>query len=118
MGSEHPSTERTAEPASVDIPIAADNKGFQMLSKMGWSSGEGLNSTRKADSISEPISTLVRLNETAGLGADGVGGSISMDDIKSRSQKEKWVKTGNHWAFMHVDFEYVCWCFFFKGIHF
>ncbi|OWA51572.1 putative Angiogenic factor with G patch and FHA domains 1 [Hypsibius exemplaris] len=98
IGSDHPSTERPAAPASVAVPISGDNKGFQMLSKMGWNEGEGLNSKRKADSISEPISTLIRLNETAGLGADSAGEQISMDnDVKSRQQQEKWMKTAKRY---------------------
>jgi G-patch domain len=68
-----------------------------MLSKMGWNEGEGLNSKRKADSIQAPISTIIRLNETAGLGSDTVGSQLSMDDVKSRQQKEKWVKTAKRY---------------------
>lgn len=93
VGSEHPSHERPTESASVSVPIPVENKGFQMLSKMGWTEGEGLNAKRKADSISEPISSVIRTNETAGLGSDVVGEIMSMNDARSRQQQEKWAKT-------------------------
>lgn len=93
VGSEHPSLERIAEAASVHVPISTENKGFKMLSKMGWSEGEGLNSKRKLDSISQPLSSLIRVTETAGLGSSGIGEALSVGDIKLRQQRQNLSKT-------------------------
>lgn len=41
------------ETASVQVPIAKKNKGFQMLAKMGWTEGKALGKTE--DAITEPV---------------------------------------------------------------
>ena len=43
------------ETASVQVPIAKKNKGFQMLAKMGWNEGQALGKTEAADAITEPV---------------------------------------------------------------
>nr|CAG4641911.1 EOG090X0AIB [Eurycercus lamellatus] len=43
------------EVASVEVPIAKKNKGFQMLAKMGWNEGQALGKTESADAITEPV---------------------------------------------------------------
>lgn len=98
VGSEHPSlAPKDAPAASVDVPIADNNVGFKLLSKMGWNEGEGLNSKRKMDSLTAPIATTIRLNEAAGLGAESVGEQLSLDDVRLRQQKEKWAKAAKRY---------------------
>lgn len=46
------------EQASVRVPIAKKNKGFQMLAKMGWNEGEALGKTETADAITQPVKEL------------------------------------------------------------
>ena len=44
------------ETASTQVPIANKNKGFQMLSKMGWSQGQALGRNEDAaDALIEPV---------------------------------------------------------------
>lgn len=43
------------EVASVQVPIAKKNKGFQMLSKMGWNEGKSLGKSESSDAIIEPV---------------------------------------------------------------
>ena len=44
------------EAASTEVAIATKNKGFQMLSKMGWSQGQALGKDQlAADAIIEPV---------------------------------------------------------------
>jgi len=44
------------EVASTEVAIATKNKGFQMLSKMGWSQGQALGKDQlAADAIIEPV---------------------------------------------------------------
>lgn len=43
-----------APAASVETPLPATNKGYQMLEKMGWSSEQALGKT--GSGISEPVS--------------------------------------------------------------
>ena len=98
VGSEHPSFAlKDAPAASVNVPIADDNLGFKLLSKMGWNEGEGLNSKRKADSITAPIAPAIRLNEVAGLGSETAGEQLSMDDVRLKQQKEKWTKAAKRY---------------------
>lgn len=63
VGSSH-HTEKTVV-ASVDTSIASDNKGFKLLSKLGWSEGQKLG---KSDTgLLEPI-PIVSNDGTKGLG--------------------------------------------------
>lgn len=45
------------EVASVQVPIAKKNKGFQMLAKMGWNEGQALGKTEASDAITEPVTS-------------------------------------------------------------
>nr|CAG4644172.1 EOG090X0AIB [Lepidurus arcticus] len=58
------------ETASVDQPIDQRNKGFKMLSKMGWASGEGLGKDKRGQA--DPIMVEGRL-QREGLGAAIIG---------------------------------------------
>lgn len=53
VGSDCP-YEKTAAGSALDIPINQNNKGFQLLQKMGWNSGESLGKTIN-DGILVPI---------------------------------------------------------------
>ena len=74
--------------ASLDKAIDDTNKGFNMLSKMGWKKGEGLG-VESNQGIVEPIKIETR-EERAGLGADNVS-SLSTKrhfDFKMRKKAE------------------------------
>ncbi|XP_047536093.1 angiogenic factor with G patch and FHA domains 1 isoform X2 [Vanessa atalanta] len=64
VGSSHHS-EKT-QSSDINTFIAAENKGFKLLEKMGWSKGEGLGKDSQGDR--EPI-PLVSNDGKAGLGA-------------------------------------------------
>lgn len=64
VGSSHHS-EKT-QTTDINTSIAADNKGFKLLEKMGWNKGEGLGKTSQGET--EPV-PLVSNEGTAGLGA-------------------------------------------------
>jgi hypothetical protein len=54
----------------MDEPIPEDNKGYAMLAKMGWSSGQGLGRESTA-ARTEPIRVSAPVAR-AGLGASGL----------------------------------------------
>ena len=60
-------------------------------------SGEGLNNKRIVDSISAPITFDLRLNETAGLGSNSAGNTLSMDNVQSKARLEKWTKAAKRY---------------------
>ncbi|XP_049762728.1 angiogenic factor with G patch and FHA domains 1 isoform X1 [Schistocerca cancellata] len=74
--------------ASLDEPIKSDNKGFKLLSKMGWSEGEPLGK-EKAGST-EPI-PLSEQRGTAGLGSDAPPPPPSGDAAAAR-RSQRWKK--------------------------
>ncbi|CAH1394275.1 unnamed protein product [Nezara viridula] len=67
VGSSH-SSEKT-ETSSVNEPICKRNKGYALLSKMGWKEGETLGK-RNEGAISQPILAVDRINKTSGLGCE------------------------------------------------
>lgn len=46
-----------AQPIFFDRPIAADNKGFKLLEKMGWNEGQGLGKDNQG--YVSPVSRLM-----------------------------------------------------------
>ncbi|XP_022837774.1 angiogenic factor with G patch and FHA domains 1-like isoform X3 [Spodoptera litura] len=64
VGSSHHS-EKT-QSTDINTSIAAENKGFKLLEKMGWNKGEGLGKDSQGET--EPV-PLVSNEGTAGLGA-------------------------------------------------
>ncbi|XP_055916576.1 angiogenic factor with G patch and FHA domains 1 isoform X3 [Eupeodes corollae] len=77
------------EMASVDTEISSENKGFKMLSKLGWSKGNALG---KAESggLLEPIS--VNSNEGhKGLGCDDYVPSLISTKL-NKKKMETWQK--------------------------
>ncbi|XP_055838662.1 angiogenic factor with G patch and FHA domains 1 isoform X3 [Episyrphus balteatus] len=78
------------EMASVDTEISSENKGFKMLSKLGWNKGTALG---KADSggLLEPIS--VNSNEGhKGLGCEDYVPTLVSTKM-SKKKLETWKKT-------------------------
>lgn len=53
VGSSHHSEKTQA--ASLNQSIPSENKGFKMLSKLGWSEGQSLGKTNEG--ITEPVSS-------------------------------------------------------------
>lgn len=64
-GSDNP-YEKTAEPVSLNVTIPSDNKGYQLLKKMGWKEGEALGA--KTSGETEPVPINIRKSR-AGLGS-------------------------------------------------
>ncbi|XP_075215869.1 angiogenic factor with G patch and FHA domains 1 isoform X2 [Lycorma delicatula] len=86
------SSEKT-EVASVYQPIRSDNKGFKMMSKMGWTEGQALGKDSSAENaILEPI-TVEQHAGKAGLGCSE--GSVSTEELSSSTQRKNtiWKKT-------------------------
>ncbi|XP_022220418.2 G patch domain-containing protein 11 [Drosophila obscura] len=52
---------------NLNKPLAADNKGFQLLAKMGYKAGSGLG--KQADARIEPIGITIK-NDRGGLGRE------------------------------------------------
>ena len=90
-GSDNP-YEKT-ESSHVDVAIKKSNKGFSLLSKMGWKEGEGLGKTIKGRT--EPVKVEVR-EQRAGLGASageaGMAASMAMG-FKARERAGNLKKT-------------------------
>ena len=75
--------------ASVHSSIKSDNKGFKMLSKLGWAEGQSLG--KRDQGIKEPI--LVTQNaERSGLGNENVLPNVSYNK-NDRRKKDIWNKT-------------------------
>ncbi|GAB6019974.1 Angiogenic factor with G patch and FHA domains 1 [Chamberlinius hualienensis] len=81
-GSDNP-YEKT-DVASVDVAISQENKGFKMLQKMGWSSGQSLG--KSVSGIVEPVQVEGRLSK-AGLGLQD-----ESNRPKSRKKANQWLK--------------------------
>ena len=92
MGSSN-SNEKTAT-ASVDESIPETNKGFKMLSKLGWKAGQSLGKSDGA--IVEPIQVQGNTG-TKGLGSGGPGisvGSVPIGlDRRNEIKSMIWKKT-------------------------
>ncbi|XP_026473916.1 angiogenic factor with G patch and FHA domains 1-like isoform X2 [Ctenocephalides felis] len=75
------------EVASVEQSVSSKNKGYLMLSKMGWNSGEGLG--KDSSGLIEPI-PLISNNGTSGLGMN----IPDLLEINSGTEKKriKWKK--------------------------
>ncbi|XP_065367171.1 angiogenic factor with G patch and FHA domains 1 [Calliphora vicina] len=83
--------------ASVDTAISSDNKGFRMLSKLGWNKGEALGKTQESGGLLEPIN--VESNSgLKGLGCDDptAGIALTVSDKKKlelmKKTKERYQK--------------------------
>lgn len=65
VGSSHGSVK--TEQASVNQSISSENKGFKLLSKMGWSEGKSIGKTQEG--IKEPVQVKTQQG-TSGLGSE------------------------------------------------
>ncbi|XP_014232763.1 angiogenic factor with G patch and FHA domains 1-like [Trichogramma pretiosum] len=70
------------EQSSLDVSISKENKGFKLLSKMGWSEGTSLG--KNNDGLLEPVQLCKNLERT-GLGAD-----------KTTVKKKKFSENNKH----------------------
>jgi pSer/pThr/pTyr-binding forkhead associated (FHA) protein len=86
VGSFHGS-EKT-EQASVDQSISSENKGFKLLSKMGWSEGKSIGKSQEG--IKEPVQVKTQLG-TTGLGSDASHLPSTFRD--NPKKKAIWSKT-------------------------
>ncbi|XP_069819115.1 angiogenic factor with G patch and FHA domains 1 isoform X2 [Dendropsophus ebraccatus] len=92
VGSEN-TFQRDDAPASVHVEINDNNKGRQMLEKMGWKKGDGLG--RSGEGMRDPIHLQLRKKQ-AGLGAHTTS---SIEDIQNSTQNQKnWEKARERYA--------------------
>ncbi|TDG42779.1 hypothetical protein AWZ03_010791 [Drosophila navojoa] len=69
---------------SLNKPIAADNKGFQLLAKMGYKAGSGLG--KQADARIEPIGISIK-NDRGGLGREAAIAELAAKRQELRLRK-------------------------------
>ncbi|KAK9875271.1 hypothetical protein WA026_007662 [Henosepilachna vigintioctopunctata] len=83
VGSQNPH-EKT-QTASVEESISSQNKGFKLLSKMGWKEGQALGKERQG--ILEPI------NLESNEGTTGIGCKNIVEKVGLQNKKNIWKKT-------------------------
>ncbi|KAF6779040.1 hypothetical protein AHF37_01876 [Paragonimus kellicotti] len=59
--------ERLLQASTVPVSLGMENRGAKLMSKMGWSPGQGLG--RNASGMVEPVSVSTPLNSRAGFGS-------------------------------------------------
>ncbi|XP_053684863.1 angiogenic factor with G patch and FHA domains 1 isoform X2 [Sabethes cyaneus] len=69
--------------ASVEQHIGSENKGFKMLSKLGWSEGQALG--KKEEGLLEPIPLLTNVG-TSGLGSQALAQPTAGQSANERKQ--------------------------------
>lgn len=77
--------------ASVDTAISSDNKGFRMLSKLGWNKGEALGKTQESGGLLEPINVESNSGHK-GLGCDDPTAGLVMT-LSAKNKLELLKKT-------------------------
>lgn len=87
VGSSH-DHEKTVQ-ASVDKSISSENKGFKLLSKMGWNEGTSLGKSESG--IKEPVQ-LKTQQGTSGLGHENASTIASFDGTTSKKKQDIWSK--------------------------
>lgn len=86
VGSSHGSVK--TEQASVNTSISSENKGFKLLSKMGWSEGKSIGKSQEG--IKEPVQ--VKMQQ----GTSGLGNNVEplpMNFPSNSKKKAIWNKT-------------------------
>lgn len=86
VGSSHASVK--TEQASVNTSISSENKGFKLLSKMGWKDGDSIGKSQEG--IKEPVQVKTQQG-TSGLGSDAP--SLTMNFQTNSKKKAIWNKT-------------------------
>lgn len=86
VGSSHHGAK--TEQASVNKSISSDNKGFKLLSKMGWSEGTSIGKSQEG--IKEPVQVITQQG-TSGLGCEVIQPSVPF--IVNQKKKDIWNKT-------------------------
>ncbi|XP_076835947.1 angiogenic factor with G patch and FHA domains 1 [Brachyhypopomus gauderio] len=89
---------RDEAPASVHVEINEENKGRQMLEKMGWKSGEGLG--RDGAGITEPIGLQVRPVQ-AGLGS-AAALSVEEASVGRSKNQQNWERARERFSHTHT----------------
>ena len=84
IGSDNPF--EATQSASLDVALDDNNKGFKMLSKMGWKKGEGLG-VENNQGIVEPIKIETRA-ERSGLGSNDAPLSMSAKTFNLKMEKK------------------------------
>lgn len=99
VGSSH-DHEKTVQ-ASVDKSISSENKGFKLLSKMGWSEGTSLG---KGDAgIKEPVQLKAQQGKS-GLGNENSSFDASTTGGGSNKKKQEiWSKTQERYKKLNID---------------
>ncbi|ORZ18924.1 hypothetical protein BCR42DRAFT_411857 [Absidia repens] len=72
------------EPDAVDLETPVQGKGYDMLRKMGWQSGQGMGMNQQG--IVEPLAPKSTPNERAGLGAQ----NLSKKDRQYQQMKQRY----------------------------
>ena len=85
VGSDNPF--EATQSASLEVALDDSNKGFKMLSKMGWKKGEGLGAENKQGMV-EPIKIETRA-ERSGLGSNDNSSSNTGKPFNFKMQKKK-----------------------------
>lgn len=80
--------ERENREIGLTTAISNENKGFRMLEKMGFKSGESLGKSRSG--IKEPIDIVLK------QGTSGVGRESHIKDVLSKKQQQK-IKSLKHY---------------------
>lgn len=86
VGSSHHGAK--TEQASVNKSISSDNKGFKLLSKMGWSEGTSIGKSQEG--IKEPVQVITQQG-TSGLGCEVIQPSVPF--VVNQKKKDIWNKT-------------------------
>ena len=84
VGSDNPF--EATQSASLDVALDDNNKGFKMLSKMGWKKGEGLGAENNQGMV-EPIKIETRVERT-GLGSSDAPLSMSGKTFNLKTHKK------------------------------
>ncbi|CAH0551479.1 unnamed protein product [Brassicogethes aeneus] len=88
VGSQNPH-EKT-QTASVNESISSENKGFKLLSKMGWKEGESLG--KDNEGIKEPVQVISNQG-TAGIGSEELKNPTIPPTAPPTRNKNIWKKT-------------------------
>uniref|UniRef100_A0A5S6QVY6 G-patch domain-containing protein n=1 Tax=Trichuris muris TaxID=70415 RepID=A0A5S6QVY6_TRIMR len=89
VGSDNPYEATIGEQESrpAEEPISKENKGFKMLSNLGWKIGTGLG--KRQEGIQEPINPKAN-RSTSGLGSEPV--ALSHTTAQERLKRMRWDK--------------------------